>query len=122
MKRVLLFAVLVTGILAIPGAAEAQTACFDWFCNSGTRQCDFNATCSAGPDNPIIYQWTWGDGSSTESTYNVQISHTYPGVDAVFTVNLRVGYLFIGYDDVTCEIQIHSQIGPPEDYFFGRCT
>lgn len=122
MKKALLFAVLAAGMLAIPGAAEAQTACFDWFCNPGTRQCDFDATCAAGNDTPIVYEWTWGDGSSTEYTFDEQISHTYGGSGAFFTVNLNVGYLFIGYDDVTCQIQIHSVVGPPEPFFSGRCT
>jgi hypothetical protein len=122
MKRVLLFAVLVAGILAIPGAAEAQTACFDWYCNPGTRQCDFDATCSAGPDNPIVYEWTWGDGSSTEYTFDEMISHTYGGSSAFFTVNLNVGYLFIGYDDVTCRIQIRNVLGFPLPSYSGTCS
>lgn len=122
MKRAFVVSLIVIGTLALAGPAEAQTACFDWYCNPGTRQCDFDASCSAGSgDTPIVFEWTWGDGSS-ESTFDEMISHTYGGSSAFFTVNLNVGYLFIGYDDVTCQIQIHSVVGPPEPFFAGRCT
>lgn len=124
MRRILpIVFLLVLGGVMTTGSAEAQTACFSWFCFTSSGQCAFNASCSAGPgETPVVFEWTWGDGSPTQQTFDEQIGHTYAAPQAFATVNLNVGYLFIGYDDVTCQIHIRNVISPVEPYFFGTCS
>ena len=122
MKKLVLCACLLLVPFAFTDSAEAQAACFTWTCDSGTRVCNFNASCS--DDTPLHYRWTYGDGSPIENYYtgNPYASHTYPMPKAFFNVTLSVGYLFIGYYDVTCQIQVHSVVGPPEPSFSGTCS
>jgi len=122
LQKLLTFAVAALLLLAFSAPAQANPgACYAWFCVAATGQCSFDATCSG--DDPLDYRWTWGDGSSENHINYEYASHSYnPSGPAFYTVKLSVGYLFIGYYDVTCQIQIHSVISPPEDYFFGACT
>jgi len=124
MRRILLFvSLLVLGTLAVTGTAEAQTACFDWICQASNGQCSFDASCSAGPgETPIVFEWDWDDGSSTEYTFDEEIDHTYASPQAFANVTLNVGYLLIGYDDVTCRIQMRNVCCVPQNYFSGSCS
>lgn len=119
-KLALCLAVLV--VAALPTVASANPyACFDWFCDTSTGQCFFSASCSG--DDPLDYRWTWGDGSALESHWDDPLAaHTYSSPTASSYVTLSVGYLFIGYYDVTCRIQIRNQISPGQAFFSGTCV
>lgn len=119
-------ALLLTALAASPASAQTYDyACFDWTCTASTTTCQFDASaCSGAPgDTPLDYRWTWGDGTPMESIWdNPLASHTYPNNQQKSFVTLSVGYLFIGYYDVTCEIIIYSPIGPVQETFSGTCT
>ena len=103
-----------------PAEAAVPAACFEWTCNANTGACEFDATCSS--ETPVDYRWTWGDGSPRESILqDPRANHTYGSTVAFTYVTLSVGYLFIGYYDVTCLVQVRSIIGPPQQYFSGTC-
>lgn len=113
-------AALLLLAFAVPAQANPD-ACFAWVCDTSNGQCSFDASCSG--DTPINYQWTWGDGSPLESILNNPLAyHTYASPTAFSYVTLSVGYLLVGYYDVTCRIQIRNVISPPYPYFFGTCT
>ncbi len=121
MKHLALLTFLFTFALMTPSSAEAQAACFDWTCNTATGQCTFDASCS--DDTPLNFRWTYGDGSPTESIWQSPLaSHTYAAPTATATVTLSVGYLFIGYYDVTCLIRIRNVISPPVAFMSGTCS
>lgn len=124
MRKIFLFVFLfVLGGFTTAGTAEAQSACFDWFCYTHNGQCSFDASCSADSGaTPIVFEWTWDDGSSTEYTFDEQISHTYAAPQAFANVTLNVGYLLVGYDDVTCRIQMRNVCCFPEPSFSGTCS
>jgi hypothetical protein len=124
LHKLLTCAVTALLFLAFTTSAQAAPACFHWICYTGTGECDFDASCSGegSEDTPLNFRWTWGDGSPLESIwYDPLASHTYAYPIATSYVTLSAGYLFIGYYDVTCEIHIRNQIGPPEPDFSGTC-
>lgn len=123
MQRAFVFALIVVGTLALAGPAEAQTACVDWICFPHNGLCEFDASCSAGPgETPIVFEYDWDDGSDVEYTFEEEIDHTYASPQAFATVNLNVGFLLIGYDDVDCNIQIRPVCCVPELFYSGTCS
>jgi len=124
MPKKRLVACSVAALLCLAFSAPAQAApgaCFDWICDTNTGACDFDASCSG--DTPLDYRWTWGDGSPRVNFWNnPYATHTYASPIAGAYVTLSVGYLLIGYYDITCWIQIRNVIGPPQPYLYGTCS
>lgn len=109
-------------MLALATPAQANPTCFEWLCYVSNKQCVFDAGCSEdGGDNAIEYDWTFGDGGTYSATNNPLAGHTYSS-GAYSTVTLRVGFLLIGYYQVSCPVQFAPVIGG--DYsttYSGRC-
>jgi hypothetical protein len=103
---------LLLAFLGFAGAAEANTACFDWECNPDTHFCTFNASCSTITQGSVWrYRWDFGDGSSIVLTSGTTTSHTYgqvPNPDVSLTLLMFSG----PEDEELCEIRVWEQVGP----------
>lgn len=108
------------GMVAAP--AEGATACFDWSCDESTLLCDFDTSCSTGQPYIWKFHFTWGDG--TQSNYSAVTSwqHQYTSSDAYPHVRLLVVPWGESMTEVTCQITVYNQIGPPVLPTEGRCT
>jgi len=125
LRKLVACAATALPLLAFAPPAQAAAACFDWICDTSNGACDFDAGCSGegSEDTPLNFRWTWGDGSPLESIwYDPLASHTYASPTATASVTLSVGYLFIGYYDVTCTVYIRNIVGPPQPYLYGTCS
>lgn len=114
MKRAFVFLAFAPAVLALPLAASAaNVACYDWDCDDSTYLCTFDASCTENDGMLWRYVWDFGDGSGAILTGNPVIQHQYDGSDYHPDVKLNV----VDYDqdpfEVTCEILIVNQVGPP---------
>ena len=121
MKTIGLVLAVFAAIVAFASSPAHAGACFDWSCNSSTRACTFDASCSTASPYVWKYDFAFGDGSDTGLTGNAQQNHTYSsGFDA--EVNLTI-YFFSGTGSasVTCDIATHILPFGPQPPFSGRC-
>jgi len=120
MKRIVVLTSILFCLALLAPAAQADThVCFDWSCNSTTKQCTFDASCSSA--SPFIwkYDFDWGDGSSTGLTGNPNQTHSYPSTPYP-VVELTV---YPWGDDVqshSCQITVYNVFSPPLPTS-GRC-
>lgn len=119
MKKMFTGLVLSTLFLALPGLAQASSACFDWDCDETTHICDFDASCSTFGGGQIWrYRWDFGDGSGLTFTGSPNISHSYSVAYPEVTLTLIM--LSGTDDDETCEIVVYNAVGPAQGTE-GRC-
>ena len=124
MKNLVSCVFLVLAFFAFVDSAEARSACFDWACDSGL--CSFDASCSDGGGlTPKDFRWNFGDGPHLViNGPDPTATHGYTlGGYHTREVTLWVGFLFVGYYQITCNVIISSPIGPPGNYSFsGTCS
>jgi hypothetical protein len=68
------------------------------------EEVNFTAVDSMDPNgNPLEFTWDFGDGTPSESTYNVTFPHTYLSASASRTVNLTVTDMggLVNYTEIT---------------------
>ena len=122
MKNVLATLSLLVVAFAAPASASADTACFDWSCDSSTGICTFDFSCSSA--SPFIWKYNmhFGDGTSTGLTGTTLKVKDYGMNSWWFNVTLTIyPWSDNGNTSVSCEIIVRNFIGPPLPTS-GRCT
>src|ERR1700681_4361955 len=103
MRTLGLVGLVFAAILVFASSPAHAGACYDWSCNSNTRACSFDASCSTA--SPYLWKsdFAFVDASATGLTGNAMQNHPYAsGFDA--EVNLTI-YFFSGTGSasVTCD-------------------
>src|ERR1700681_1196564 len=121
MRTLGLVGLVFAAILVFASSPAHAGACYDWSCNSSTRACSFDASCSTASPYVWKYDFAFGDGSDTGLTGYAMQNHTYTsGFDA--EVKLPI-YFFSGTGSapVTCDIAPHILPFGPQPPSSGRC-
>lgn len=123
MKR-LSFCALAAVVLTLTFTTPAQAfdPCYDWVCYKSTKQCVFDAGCSGdNGQDARDFEWDFGDGTTLDAGNQPLAGHIYSS-GATASVTLDVGYLFIGYYDITCTVQFAPVVGgDPSTQWSGTC-
>ena len=109
-------------LFALSTLSEASMACFDWDCNSFTRVCTFDGSCSTTSSWVWKYRWDFGDGSEWVLGGAYQ-THEYPAPPncPAITVELTIIPWADDWASVSCPIIVKTCVGPalPTE---GRCS
>lgn len=117
--KLLCAAVLALSLFAGAEKASANTACFDWVCDSVSQTCDFDASPSSITSGSL-WRFAWNFNGTGHLTGSYTVNDIYFNVPYP-TVSMTM-WLF-GADPVStpaCDIVVWNAVSPPLPTY-GRC-
>ena len=109
---------LILVLVAFAGAAQANTACYDWSCNPDTHVCNFDSSCST-INQGTLWRYGWDfNNESTQLTSSTTIQYTFSTPYPYVALTLWT----FGADEVSvkCQIVVWNAFGPPLPEY-GQC-